>query len=67
MFLTMIKIYSCPHYNIYGEVGPLDEIDFYIRPNIYARTTTALSYAELNMSLIDVPFVSVELLMGALL
>ncbi|HAF10698.1 MAG TPA: hypothetical protein DCK98_11545 [Chloroflexi bacterium] len=46
--------------NDYGIVAPSDVVDFYVRPELIVTTTGAPSYAKLDLSLIDVPFVIAE-------
>lgn len=44
--------------NYYGSVKPFDVVDFYVRPQLCAQTDSYASYAKLDFSLIDVPFVT---------
>jgi hypothetical protein len=55
--------------NNYGVVVPFDVVDFYVRPALSADTdgNAMLSYARLDFSLIDVPFVTAEFEEGYLL
>lgn len=46
--------------NNYGMVKPFDVVDFYVRPRVCAITYDPISYARLDFSLIDVPFVVVD-------
>lgn len=45
--------------NVYSYVDPYDVVDFYVRPMLFVKTKE-LSFAKLDFSLIDVPFVTVE-------
>jgi hypothetical protein len=61
-------VYTTPNPdNEYGLVKPFDVVDFYVSPAIYAETQSILSYAEINFSAVDVPFVTVSFEEGYLL
>ena len=50
--------------NNYAVVTPNDVVDFYVRPRLCARTDGFVTYAKLDLSLIDVPYVIAELESG---
>lgn len=46
--------------NKYALVRPYDCVDFYVRPEVRVETIGFVTYAKIDFSLIDVPFVTVE-------